>query len=58
MGDAVRVTFRPGHGVTVGDFLSGAEPAAMRKLIGGFAALGPELDPDIRHVAEKALRRG
>jgi MOSC domain-containing protein YiiM len=57
-GDEIRVTFRPGHGVTVGDFLPGVDPAVMRQLIDGFASLGLELDPDIRHVAEKALRRG
>ncbi|GLY32946.1 MOSC domain-containing protein [Kineosporia sp. NBRC 101731] len=57
-GDEVRVTFRPGHGVTVGDFLPGADAATMRRLIDAFAALGLELDPDIRHIAEKAIRRG
>ncbi|GAA3624024.1 MOSC domain-containing protein [Kineosporia mesophila] len=57
-GDEVRVTFRPGHGVTVGDFLPGTDAATMRRLIDAFAALGLELDPDIRHIAEKAIRRG
>ncbi|MBT0770824.1 MOSC domain-containing protein [Kineosporia sp. J2-2] len=57
-GDQVRVAFRPGHGVTVGDFLPGAEPERMRRLVGAFAALGLELDPDVRHIAEKAIRRG
>lgn len=57
-GDEVRVVLRPGHGVTVGDFLTGAEPQTMRRLLD--AASGPdlELDPDIRQIAEKAARRG
>lgn len=57
-GDEVRVVFRPGHGITVGHFLRGADPAEMRKLVDAFAALGLELDPDIRRVAEKAIKRG
>ncbi|GAB6903583.1 MOSC domain-containing protein [Kineosporia succinea] len=57
-GDEVRVVFRPGHGITVGHFLRGPDPVDMRQLIDAFTALGLELDPDIRHVAEKAVRRG
>ncbi len=57
-GDEVRVAFKPGHGVTIGDFLPGADASTMRKLVGSCAALGLELDPDIRSVAEKAIRRG
>ena len=57
-GDQVRVVFRPGHGVTIGDFLPGADAAAMRTLVDAFAALGLELDPAIRRVAERAIRQG
>ena len=57
-GDEVRVLFRPEHGIVVGDFLTGADPARMRTLIDAFAALGLELDPAIRRVAQRAIRRG
>ncbi len=56
-GDEVRVVYRPGHGVTVGDFLTGPEPAAMRRLTEAAGELGLELAPSVRRVAARAIRR-
>jgi len=57
-GDEVRVVFRPGHGVRVGDFLTGADPKTMQILLDAGETSDLELDPAIRVVAEKAARRG
>jgi MOSC domain-containing protein YiiM len=57
-GDRIRIVYRPGHGVTIGDFLPGPEAATMRHLVDAAQELDLELDPSVRQAAARALKRG
>lgn len=56
-GDEVRAVHRPGHGITVGDFLPGPDPQRMRRLVTAADELGLELSPAVRRAAGRAIRR-
>jgi MOSC domain-containing protein YiiM len=57
-GDEIQIVHRPGHGVTIGDFLGGADAATMRRLVDAAKELDLDLDPSVRKVAARALKRG
>jgi|tagenome__1003787_1003787.scaffolds.fasta_scaffold20224929_1 MOSC domain-containing protein YiiM len=56
-GDEVRVGFRPGHGVTIGDVTAKAAPATMRRLLEAADRLDLTLDPGLRRQAVRVGKR-
>jgi MOSC domain-containing protein YiiM len=56
-GDGIEVVQRPGHGVTIGHFLGGADPVAMARLLAAADDLGLDLRPGTRSAAWRAVKR-
>jgi MOSC domain-containing protein YiiM len=56
-GDQVSVVFRPGHGITIGDFLGGAQAEPMQRLTVAAKELSLDLHPGVRKAAAAAIRR-
>jgi MOSC domain-containing protein YiiM len=57
-GDPVAVVSRPGHGTTIGDFLLGAQPGPMQRLVDAAAELDLDLAPTVARTASRAIKRG
>ena len=56
-GDEVRVVHRPGHGITIGDVTTRAEPDTMKRLLAAATSLGLELSPSLRRSANRVSSR-
>jgi MOSC domain-containing protein YiiM len=56
VGDQVRVTSRPGHGVTIGRYLTDPEPQALRRLLDSQLRLARPVGARVRRLLAKAER--
>ena len=57
-GDEVRVVLRPGHGVTIGRYLTDPEPRALRRLLDSDLKLARPVGAKVRRILAKADRAG
>jgi MOSC domain-containing protein YiiM len=57
-GDAIEVLERPAHGVTIGRWFRDADPQDAQTLIDAHERGEIRLQPEVRRVADKALRIG
>jgi MOSC domain-containing protein YiiM len=57
-GDEVHVVSRPGHGVTIGRYLTGPEPEAARRLLDSDVKLARPVGARVRRILARASRTG
>ncbi len=57
-GDEVQVVLRPGHGMTIGRYLTDPEPRALRRLLESDVRLARPVGARVRRIVARAERTG
>jgi MOSC domain-containing protein YiiM len=58
VGDEVRVVLRPGHGVTIGRYVTAPEPRALQRLLDSQVRLARPVGARVRRILARAQRMG
>jgi MOSC domain-containing protein YiiM len=57
-GNEIRVVHRPGHGVTIGRYLTDPDPQALRRLLDSHVRLARPVGARVRRLVARAERPG